>query len=206
MSNTGRVIAKSLSNSNGKVKLVRGKVKRNIDPLIEWIKWLSYESNSEKARSQNLSHKSIEQLSKEELIWISEYKSRKHMLDLFKRYTKGECSSSEYMEVYDYMGKPIEDLMLDKLNEKELEEARAKITRLSKFSLEELNKKVKEEQQPRNYDELSMVDAYVLHVVSDFVYKKNIKLDNIKIGAELDRNAVMREKSMIYALKKYANK
>ena len=83
-----------MSNSNGKVKLVRGKVKRNIDPLMEWIKWLSYESNSEKARSQNLSHKSIEQLSKEELIWISEYKSRKHMLDLFKRYTKGECSSS----------------------------------------------------------------------------------------------------------------
>ena len=183
MSNKNKIIAKSLLNS-------KGKVKRNIDSIDsgifsvsnEWIKWLSYEPKFDKERRKKLRHKNIEKLSEEELRWLCEYKHRKYMLDLFIRNAKGECSSSEYEKIYYYMEKPIEDLMLDKLSKKELKEARAKIIRLKKSSLEELNKKVKEEQEPKNYDKLSMVDSYVLHVISGFVYKRNI----------------MRDKSMIY--------
>lgn len=35
---TSKIIAKELAGS--KVRIIHGAVKRNVDPIIEWIKWL----------------------------------------------------------------------------------------------------------------------------------------------------------------------
>ena len=96
-----RVMAKMMAGSD--IKIVHGKVIGNIDPYIEWIKWLSYVPEFQKARIQELNSKRIEEMALEELDELRIYKSQIRMLELFKKYGTSEISKDEYMEVYDFM-------------------------------------------------------------------------------------------------------
>lgn len=155
-------------------KLIHGDIAGNLDLIAEWIKWLSHESEHEKARKAYFSSKSYLELSEEESVELAKYKERDHMALLFKKYAKGECSIHEYSEVYHYMGNSLEDLMLDKLTSSELKQAKDRITDLKDQSLEELSQKIKKEERLENYEKLSMVDAYVLHVLSKMNFKSTL--------------------------------
>ena len=100
----------------------------------------------------------------------------------------------------------IEELMLSKLTSEELKYAEKEIIRLSKVSKEQLSAKVKEEQKPENYAQLSMVDSYILHIISDINYARSMSDLNRKIDAQLEQNEVMRQRSLYYASNPYARK
>ena len=119
MNDFNRSIVRELAKSGGS-KIIRGNNISNINPIKEWIKWLSYEPEHEIERKKVLYQKSIKELTIDELNEIVKYKTRERMVTLFKKYDNGQCSYNEYMEVYDYMGKSISNLMLDKLNKQEL--------------------------------------------------------------------------------------
>lgn len=99
--NLGRMLAREMAGS-GNMTLV-GDVTGNVNPYIEWIKWLEYEPEFQKLRIQELASKEIENLSIDELEEIKNYKYFERILGLFKIYGTKEISKDEYMEVYDFM-------------------------------------------------------------------------------------------------------
>ena len=205
MSSFNRVMAREMAKLNGG-KLIRGNVMRNVNPLIEWIKWLSYNPVHEQEKINYIYSKKVEDLSIDELKEIIKYKERNSMAQLFIKYNKGECSEEEYIEVYDYMDKSITDLMMDKLSSEELSYAKEEILKLSDMPQNEVRPKIEEEQKEEVYMNLSMVDSYILHIISDISYRKSLPNLNRKIQAQLERNDVMRQKSLSYASNPYSKK
>lgn len=200
-----RMMAKMMSGGN--VKVIHGEVVGNVNPYIEWIKWLSYIPEFQQLRMQELNCKSIDNASLEELDEIRKYKNQSRILSLFKIYGTSEISKKEYMEVYDFMVKhSIDDLMLSKLSVEELKYAREQIQHFSEVSNEELRQKVKSEQNIDSYKNLSMVDSYILHIISRINFARSmIELDE-EIKARINANDVMRQKSLYYAANPYARK
>ena len=174
------------------VKVIPGNIFGNIMPDLEWLKWLSYEPKFEKERIAYLNSKKVTDLSYEELKEISTYKRNKIMAKLFKIYGTNKCKEEEYMLVYDYMvNESIEELMLSKLTKEELQYAKKEIIRLSKIPKEELNAKITKERTKENYPKLSMVDSYILHVISDINHNRNISNLSKLIGEQINHNNAM---------------
>ena len=198
MSNISKIMAKELNKSGSQVKFIYGNVFGNIPPIIEWIKWLSYEPEFEKNRIEHLNSKGSNNLSYEELNELDHYMKRKRMAQLFKKYDNMECSKEEYMEVYSYMSnESIITLMLDKLTIQEIKYANEEITRLRELSNEDLSQKIRIESQKDNYLNLSMVNAYILHIIDRINYVRNMNEFNNILNWQLDSNVIMRQKSKL---------
>ena len=207
MSDFNRIMAKEMIKMGVNCKIIPGNTIGNVSPIIEWIKWLSYEPEFEKKRIEYLDSKKRSELSYEEIEEATNYNRNKNFAELFMVYGTSECSQEDYMRVYDYMcNESIEELMLKKLTSEELKYAKEEITRLSKVSKEQLSAKVKEEQRREKYEQLSMVDSYILHIISDINYVRSLPDLNKKIEAQLEQNDAMRQRSLYYASNPYAEK
>ena len=202
-----RIMAREMAKIGGKVKIIHGNVVGNVSPNIEWVKWLSYEPEFEKKRIEYFDSKKISKLSLEELEEASKYSRNKVFARLFKIYGTSECSEEDYMKVYNYMcNESIEELMLSKLTSEELRYAKQEITRLSKVSKEQLSAKVREEQTPEKFEQLSMVDSYILHIISDIDYARSMANLNRRIDAQLEQNEIVRQRGLYYASNPYIKK
>ena len=200
-----RIMANMMAGSNAKI--ISGEISGNVNPYIEWIKWLSYLPEFQKARIQELNSKIVEELSLEELDEIRAYKSQIRMLDLFKIYGTSEISKEEYMEVSDFMvNQSIDELMLSKLSSGELRYAKDQIQYFSQIPSKELSKKVNEEQKADNYEKLSMADSYVLHIVSRVDFARSMARLYSEIEAQLRENDDMRQRSLYYAANPYTKR
>mgnify|MGYP000711264490 CR=1 FL=1 len=206
MSDFNKIMTKEMIKMGINCKIIPRNTIGNVSPIIEWIKWLSYEPEFEKKRIEYLDSKKSE-LSYEEIEEVTNYNRNKIFAGLFMVYGTSECSQEDYMRVYDYMcNESIEELMLKKLTSEELKYAREEITRLNKISKEQLSVKVKYEQIREKYEQLSMVDSYILHIISDINYVRSLPDLNKKIEAQLEQNDVMRQRSLYYASNPYAEK
>lgn len=201
-----RVMAKALSKSN--VKVIHGQqCLGQITPYTEWIKWLSYESKDEKQIIDFGNTESTSKISYDELNEVRRINRNRVMANLFKKYGTGECSKKEYIIVYDYMcTESIENLMTSKLSPKELSYAKEKIAHYSSLPEAELNKKVQEQQKKEIYDQLSMVDSYILHMLSKINFARSLKRLNNEIGAQISANEAMRQKSLYYASRPHSKR
>lgn len=88
------------------------------------------------------------------------------------------------------------NLMSSKLTRDEIQYAKEEITRLIELSNEELNKKIRIESQKDNYLNLSMVDAYILHIIDRIIYVRNMNEFNNRLNWQLYSNAIMRQRSI----------
>ena len=156
-----------LNNQNQKKLLyvVKGINGCCISPLEEWIKWLLYHEK------KNFSGKRMEEMSLEE---IQEYKKsleQTKMAELFFKYGKKECTESEHDLVYHYMmDHSVEELMASKMNEQELNQAKIFLVELKNLSSSKIKNYIHEKNS--DYNNLSKIDAYVLHYISIFNYNK----------------------------------
>ena len=69
------------------------------------------------------------------------------------------------------------------------------------MSKDELREKVKREQNEDEYGRLSMVDSYILHVISDINYARSSADLDRKIEVALNENDAMMQKSIYFAKK-----
>ena len=156
-----------LNNQNQKKLLyvVKGINGCCILPLEEWIKWLLYPNE------RSTSHKNIENMSLEKLKEYKEQFEQVKMAELFFKYQKKECTELEHDLVYHYMiNHSIEELMESKMNEKELNQAKILLAELKNLSSSEIKNYIQEKNS--DYNNLSKIDAYVLHYISIFNYNK----------------------------------
>ena len=116
MGNLKRIMVKEMAKiSDGTAINIRGNVLGSINPLIEWIRWLSYVPSFMKERIDYIYSKNIRDLSVAELKELTSYQEERRMQELFLKYKNGKCNPDEYMEVYDYMGNSVKNIMLRKL-------------------------------------------------------------------------------------------
>lgn len=198
-----RVMAREMFKMGYRDKIIPGG-NGSVSPDVEWLKWLSYEPEFEKQRIKYFDSKKVSELSYEELEEATGYSKNKALVKLFKAYGTDQCSEDDYMKVYDYMhNESIEKLMLSKLTLEELHYAKKEITRLSKVEKEQLSIKVSEEKKIEKYEQLSMVDSYVLHVISDINYTRSLNDLNNEIKAQIDQNRAVVQKSLANSSKSY---
>ena len=172
---------------------------------LECMKWLKYIPEFQKNKIDKLNKKVVSDLTLEELDEIVSYKEQERMLELFKIYDTDKISEDEYMEVYDYMmdDMMVEKLMLNKLTKEELEYAKEQIKNLKTLDKKVLRNKIKDEVKEENYNNLSMVDSYILHIISKIDLRRSINELNNKIQEKINENEIMRQKSIEYARKKF---
>ncbi len=192
------VIAQMLAGSNCKV--IHGQCIGQINPYIEWIKWLSYESKYEIELCHLVEEKTNVEIPDDELEQVNKIKRNRVFANLFKKYGTSECSKEEYMMVYNYMcTESIEQLMISKLSTQELSYAKEKIIYFSQLPSEELSKKIDKEKKEDVYYQLSMVDAYILHMISNINFARNKERLSQEIDTQINASHQMRQKSLSYA-------
>lgn len=207
MGSLNQILAREMSKSKGRVSIVPRYDGGNVSPYLEWKKWLSYVPEFERKRIEYFDSKKISELSYDELEEASRYRKNQIFAELFQVYGTSECSEENYMMVYNYMSnESILELMLSKLTPEELYHAREEIEKLSNLSKEELNAKVKREQRIEIYNQLSMVDSYILHLLSNVNCARNISSVNKEIAAELERNTAIRQRTLSYSKNSFVNK
>lgn len=116
---------------------------------------------------------------------------------LFKKYKSNECTADEFMEVYNYMSNSITDLILRKLTSSELEVANMELSKFNDFDTEKLDEKIKTTKNEEDYNALSMIDSYVVHMLA--IKKVRIKSKGYQkaLTAELKRNNAMHYKNLL---------
>lgn len=165
-----------------------------IDVLDEWIKWLSYvNDDDEKYLSEN--NKSLKEMSLEELKKYQDIQSQLLMCELFKKYSKKQCSKEEHDIVYNYMNNSIIDLMNTKINDQEREEIEKILKHLKKQSIVDVEGFI--ELKLKNYKELSKVDAYVLHFISIYNYDRICDQKSEEIKQNSNKKNMSLRKSLI---------
>lgn len=108
------------------------------------------------------------------------------------------CSEEDYMKVYDFMLKEsIDELMKSKLTSEELQYARQEITRLCQATKEQLSAIVREGQTLETYEQVSMVDAYILHRLSQIDFSRNLVDLDKPLDTQVKENEIMRQKVYI---------
>lgn len=166
---------------------VRGDYK--IDATI-WLKWLDYEPEFEKELLKTLSSKNTSTLTLEELQILTKYQERMRISQLIKKY-ETDISFNEYMEANTYLEtEPIEELMLDKLSQEEKEYAKIEIERLRHLPYEELDEKINEMIRANCSENLSMVDSYILHEISEVGFRRNMSRFNSKTSRSIENGKV----------------
>ena len=207
MGSLNQILAREMSRSKGRVSIVPMYDGGNVSPYLEWKKWLSYVPEFERRRIEYFDSKKISELSYDELEEASRYRKNQIFAELFQVYGTSECSEQNYMMVYNYMSnESILELMLSKLTPEELYHAREELEKLSSLSKEELNAKVKGEQRVEIYNQLSMVDSYILHLLSNVNCARNISSVNKQFVAELERNTAIRQRTLSYSKNSFVNK
>ena len=165
-----------------------------INVLDEWIKWLSYvDEDDEKYLSEN--NKSLKEMSLEELKKYQDIQSQLLMCELFKKYSKKQCSKEEHDIVYNYMNNSIIDLMNTKINDQEREEIEKILKHLKKQSIADVEEFI--ELKLKNYKELSKVDAYVLHFISIYNYDRICDQKSEEIKQNSNKRNMSLRKSLI---------
>lgn len=200
MGSLNQILAREMSKSKGRASIVPRYDGGNVSPYLEWKKWLSYVPEFERKRIEYFDSKKISELSYDELEEASRYRKNQIFAELFQVYGTSECSEENYMMVYNYMSnESVLELMLSKLTPEELYHAREEIEKLSNLSKEELNAIVKREQRVEVYNQLSMVDSYILHLLSDVNCARNISSVNKQFVADLERNTAIRQRTLCYS-------
>ncbi len=168
-----------------------------IDSLNEWIKWLSYKPAFEQEKITSISLKTVTDLTIDDLEILLQYKKEEKMVLLFKKYKSNECTADEFMKVYNYMSNSITNLMLRKLTSSELEVANMELSKFNDFDTEKLDEKVKTAKNEEDYNALSMIDSYVVHMLA--IKKVRIKSKGYQkaLTAELRRNNAMHYKNLL---------
>ena len=205
MTDMFKILAKDIANHGGGAMILHGYIIGNVPPDKEWLKWLSYTPNPTILKIENIKAKKVSELTDDDFEWLSKYNRNKMFAKLFKVYGTGECSPKDYVKVYNFMCKEsIEKLMLEKLTAEELQQAKQEIIRLSNISLANLRVIIKENK--KKYEQLSMIDAYVLHMISKSALKEGLVNLDKEIDCQIKQNDAMRARSLQRSSSQYMGK
>ncbi len=147
--------------------------KEKFNPCREWIKWLANSCEQQKVKIKKINSKKVSSLTDEEFVEIETYFYHRKVLNLLENYGNKEMTNEEYLEVYQFISThSLSKLMEANLTIDELNWAKETLQVLEQASPEAVNKKIQEAQD--NYQNLAMVDAYILHKLIGNQFKQSL--------------------------------
>ena len=169
----------------------------------EWKKWLNYIPEFQKERIEYLSNKKAGDLTSSEIEELHILQKELKMRSISEIYGEEEMNKSDALEYIDYSNqKQLNSLIRRKLTDEEYQLAIDKSNQLvNDLSYEELLEYCRE--QENHFSELSMVDSFALRRVSIVVNAISNKKTGEAIAYEIERNELMRQRSMENASKRY---
>ena len=194
-----KILAREMAKGNN--KMLPNSLLGSLTSDMEWIKWLSFQTEKQKI----LKKKEKNFLTDEDRKELDRYLEEDRIASLLKLYGSNKITISEYLECYDFIREnDIEKYLLSKLTKEELEVGREKIKYYNEVSLKDLRNKIKTDIE--NYQILSMVDAFVLHYIIKINIKKEVQKVEREIDSQIKRNQYTHQLGLHYAKNSFVNK
>ena len=94
------------------------------DLIKEWIFWLSYVDFNTKKEMNIITNKKAKDLTKQEREKLRTYQEELTLLKALKKYPKKNLSKEERALIYESLDTKLEDLILEKLSDKQISDAK----------------------------------------------------------------------------------
>lgn len=170
----------------------------------EWIKWLTYSLLQRKEQVSELKQKDIDFLSAKELEFLLNYAQDEKILASLNHVRNSVASADEAMEVYDFLKtNSIVRFMERTLSKEDLELAKEWLHAIEAMDTEAKTEYLKEKLSPGQYEQLSMVDAYVVHIALYHDMVESEKRCDREIRTRVKENNDMAFRSGRNARRKY---
>lgn len=181
------------NNDNMLMYPVKSESSANISTVLdEWIRFSSYINPEEVLLLNELNNKTIEQLSTEEIEIYLKIKEQIEISELFIKYKNRNCSKEEHDRVVKYMDISLRYFMQEKLTKEEIEQSYEMLSEFRKKTKSELIEYI--DRQMVNYDNLTILEAYILYEVKEIKYNKdNIELNDIIRNEQIERKNNLRK-------------
>ena len=169
----------------------------------EWKKWLNYIPLFQQERINSILSKTAIDLTDDEIEELRIYKKEMKMASIAKIYGEEKIDKKDALEYIDYANqRNLEQIIKRKLTKEEYKKAIEEAQQLvSDLSYNELKDYCSD--KSKHYTELSMVDSFILREVSKKVKAMSNKKLTDALSYEIEKNELMRQRSMENASKKY---
>lgn len=122
------MIFREMNESGGSVILIKSPdlmtFKSPDDLIKEWIFWLSYVDFNTKKEMNIITNKKAKDLTKQEREKLRTYQEELTLLKALKKYPKKNLSKEERALIYESLDTKLEDLILEKLSDKQISDAK----------------------------------------------------------------------------------
>lgn len=122
------MIFREMNGSGGSVILIKSPdlmtFKSPDDLIKEWIFWLSYVDFNTKKEMDIITNKKAKDLTKQEREKLRTYQEELTLLKALKKYPKKNLSKEERALIYESLDTKLEDLILEKLSDKQISDAK----------------------------------------------------------------------------------
>lgn len=122
------MIFREMNESGGSVILIKSPdlmtFKSPDDLIKEWIFWLSYVDFNTKKEMDIITNKKAKDLTKQEREKLRTYQEELTLLKALKKYPKKNLSKEERTLIYESLDTKLEDLILEKLSDKQISDAK----------------------------------------------------------------------------------
>lgn len=122
------MIFREMNESGGSVILIKSPdlmtFKSPDDLIKEWIFWLSYVDFNTKKEMDIITNKKAKDLTKQEREKLRTYQEELTLLKALKKYPKKNLSKEERALIYESLDTKLEDLILEKLSDKQISNAK----------------------------------------------------------------------------------
>ena len=122
------MIFREMNESGGSVILIKSPdlmtFKSPDDLIKEWIFWLSYVDFNTKKEMDIITNKKAKDLTKQEREKLRTYQDELTLLKALKKYPKKNLSKEERALIYESLDTKLEDLILEKLSDKQISDAK----------------------------------------------------------------------------------
>ena len=179
-------------------KIIPAKFVGHVDPYIQWIKVLSFVTSKEEEEIKPIKNKKSDDLSFDDMNMLVKYREHKRMLDLITKLNARELTGDAWDEVNSFIHKAsLESFLKSYLTEEELEYANKCVESFKKITRAEMKEFVESHQKLDVYQGLSLVEVYVLYLVTKIRLARIDKDDEAKLDEYSERNHEMRFKSQL---------
>lgn len=156
----------------------------------EWLKWLSYKPAFETEKIAYIKQKKVEDVTHEDVDYLASNKNDTIFAEAFRQYFNylegkpNTYNSEKQNQVCACLERSLTGYMTQKLTKEELKQAKAELRQSQNMPLEDI--KIKVENYEQNYDNLSMVDSFIFHILSKYYYKQEYERDIIKTSQNFE--------------------
>ena len=142
-----------------------------IDKVRQALKLLSFNSDTENERINEVAKKLPSNITKEDIEYFNRYKNIQKYLEILVKYKQqNNLTREDWKILNECLYENLEKIILDKLSKEELLKLKEKLNEYCKTSMERLKIIILEYE--KKYDDLNLQDASIYYFLSSFYYQK----------------------------------